>query len=455
MTGKILVVDDVAANTKLLEAKLKAEYYVVKTAASGIEALEVLAEGSYDVILLDVMMPGMDGFEACREIKKNPKTAAIPVIMVTALSDAQDRLKGLEAGADDFLTKPINDLALIARIRSLMRLKSIADELALRNATSSELGLNVTPNVADISTDGASVVIIDDNANEAFAIADLFYDCKINVKVIDNPVDVDKEIERDSEVIDLVMISCYLKNHDGLRIATNLRSNATTKFIPQLVVVNEEDNDIIIKALDMGVNDYLITPVDINESLARVATQIKRKRFHHLLKQNYQQSVSMALVDSLTGIYNRNYFDVHYPKTFEQARQNDKYLAVMMLDIDFFKKVNDEHGHQTGDLVLRDFAKILRQLTRITDFIARYGGEEFTMMMNVDKENANIIAERIRKLVEDFNFKTVEDQPIKVTCSIGVTMCNANDNTETLLKRADDALYKSKENGRNKVTMAD
>ena len=118
MSARVLVVDDIAANVRLLEAKLLVEYYEVLTANDGATALEIVAEAMPDIVLLDVMMPGMDGFEVCQKIKENPLTAHIPVVMVTALSEVSDRVKGLEAGADDFLTKPLNDLALFARIRS-------------------------------------------------------------------------------------------------------------------------------------------------------------------------------------------------------------------------------------------------------------------------------------------------------------------------------------------------
>src|ERR1700691_2332313 len=132
MTARILVVDDVLPNIKLLEARLTAEYFDVLTATHGLDALSLCAEGECDIVLLDVMMPGMDGFEVCRRLKADPRTAGIPVVMVTALSDVSDRVKGLEAVADDFLTKPVNDVALFARVRSLVRLKRMIEEWRLR-----------------------------------------------------------------------------------------------------------------------------------------------------------------------------------------------------------------------------------------------------------------------------------------------------------------------------------
>src|SRR3954447_9712056 len=132
MSGRVLVVDDLEANVKLLEAKLSSEYFDVLSAYNGRSALEIAASELPDVVLLDVMMPRMDGFEVCRELKANRRTADVPVVMVTALSDVANRLRGLEAGADDFLTKPVNDVALFARVRSLVRLKRMMEEFRLR-----------------------------------------------------------------------------------------------------------------------------------------------------------------------------------------------------------------------------------------------------------------------------------------------------------------------------------
>src|SRR4030088_917911 len=163
MSARILVVDDVPANVKLLEARLSAEYFDVLTAANGAEALAIAERAECDIILLDVMMPDMDGFEVCRRLKSNPATHFIPVVMITALDSPADRVRGLDAGADDFLTKPVSDIVLIARVRSLVRLKMAADELRMRALTSREIGIN-DPEVAAVAETGhgGRVLLVDD-----------------------------------------------------------------------------------------------------------------------------------------------------------------------------------------------------------------------------------------------------------------------------------------------------
>src|ERR1700680_5019131 len=163
MTARILVVDDVPANVKLMEARLSAEYFDVITALSGQEALAMCERAQCDIVLLDVMMPDMDGFEVCRRLKANPSTHHLPVIMVTALDQTSDRVRGLEAGADDFLTKPVSDIALVARVRSLVRLKMMTDELRMRAVTSKEIGIEHPAREAIADTGrGGRVLIVDD-----------------------------------------------------------------------------------------------------------------------------------------------------------------------------------------------------------------------------------------------------------------------------------------------------
>src|SRR2546421_4772160 len=168
MTARILVVDDIAANVKLLEARLTAEYFDVATAMSGTDALSICERAECDVVLLDVMMPDIDGFEVCRRLKTAVSTQHIPVVIVTALDQPSDRVRGLEAGADDFLTKPVSDVELIARVRSLSRLKLMTDELRMRAVTSREIGIQSPEReaIAETGRNGA-ILVVDDRPGSA------------------------------------------------------------------------------------------------------------------------------------------------------------------------------------------------------------------------------------------------------------------------------------------------
>lgn len=456
MSAKILVVDDLLPNRRLLEAKLKGEYYEVETAESGAEAIEKALESPPDVILLDVMMPEMDGFEACRRLKADSKTADIPVVMVTALSDIEDRIEGLNSGADDFLTKPINDLALFARIRSLVRLKSMVDELKLRNKTGQQLGSAGTngSSLDEFSEiKGAKVLIIDDAPVQAQQIENKLKEVEVNVMIVPEPAEAVRI--SDSGEFDLIIVSTQLDGDDGIHLCTHLRSQDSTRNTPLLIIIEDDDHDLLVKALDMGINDYLMTPIDSNEVIARTRIQIRRKRFQDALHLCQEQSLEMAVKDGLTGLFNRRYLDTHMPSLVENALKTSKPLAMMMIDMDHFKLVNDNYGHQSGDEILKSLSERILKAVRPTDLVARYGGEEFAIIMpNTNLTNAAMVAERIRKIVENEDFDIpVEPGKINKTISIGISVLNIDDNVASLIARADKGLYHAKNTGRNKIAV--
>ena len=455
MTAQILVVDDVPANIKLLEAKLSNEYYDVLTAKDGFEALKQVKEHKPDLILLDVMMPGMDGFEVCQKLKEDSEVSHIPVVMVTALSEKADRLKGLESGADDFLTKPINDMALFARVKSLVRIKQLMDEVRLRDKTSFEMGITEVVNTTFISdVSGSKVLLVDDDEVQAKQLVARLSE-SYKVEYVQEPELAIAKAKEGS--FDVMIISTLLSNVDGLRLASQIKSQEETRNVPLLVLVDEDDTNLMYKALEMGINDYLIVPVDKNEMMARVRSQIRRKKYQESLKSNYQKSISMAITDALTGLYNRHYLNTHLGNMVKQSLKNNKHLALMMMDMDHFKAVNDTYGHDVGDMILKQLATIIVESSRSAELIARFGGEEFVVLMPETAEPAALqAAERIRLLVETTPFKiNPNGDTINKTVSIGVAILHPDgDSAEGLLKRADEALYEAKNGGRNQVKMS-
>jgi two-component system, cell cycle response regulator len=452
MTARVLVVDDVPANVKLMEARLSAEYFDVVTALSGQEALAVCARAECDIVLLDVMMPDMDGFEVCRRIKADPSTHHLPVVMVTALDQASDRVKGLEAGADDFLTKPVSDVALIARVRSLVRLKMMTDELRMRAITSREIGIEnpAREAIADTGKGGRILIVEDRKASWERLMSMLGDEHEVEVEA-----DPSEALFRVADGgYDLVVVSLGLENFDGLRLASQVRSLERTRNIPILAIAEAEDNARLMRGLEIGINDYLLRPIDRNELMARVRTQIRRKRYTERLRDNVQMSIEAAITDALTGLHNRRYMETHLASLVEQAHARGKPLTVLVLDIDFFKKVNDTHGHDAGDDVLREFAVRLKKSIRGIDLACRLGGEEFVVVMpDTDMAVAAMVAERLRRRIAADPFPIHKgERKVPVTISIGLAaLTGPDDNAANVLKRADQALYKAKRDGRNRV----
>jgi two-component system cell cycle response regulator len=456
MTARVLVVDDLQPNIRLLEAKLTGEYFDVITADSGPAALELVATQRPDIVLLDVMMPGMDGFEVCERIKSDPRTAHIPVVMVTALSDVADRVRGLDAGADDFLTKPVNDLALFARVRSLVRLKMMMDEWRLREQTSSELGvLSEQTLMLSEKTTEANVLVLDDSVLESERITEILTEDSHRVELAATTKEALDRIEAES--FDLVIASLGLREEDSLRFCSQLRSMDQTRQLPILLVVEEHETERLAKGLDLGVNDYLVRPIDRNELLARIRTQIRRRRYHDRLRHNYELSLAMALTDSLTGLYNRRYLMTHLESLCARGNENAKAMSLLMFDIDYFKTINDTNGHAVGDAVLRELAERVSYNVRTFDTVARYGGEEFVVVMpDTALEVAVRVAERLREIVAERPFRgvgTVSD--VAVTISMGVaSQLDPSESPESLIDRADRALYEAKRAGRNRVVVS-
>ena len=435
----------------LLEARLLAEYYQTATARDGFEALAVAAEWQPDLILLDVMMPGMDGFECCRRLKANTGTRHIPIVMVTALGQPSERLQGLEAGADDFLTKPVESETLMARVRSLVRLKRLLDEWHARGETARALGLGTDP-FAIPSVAGTRALVVDDWDVSAAATMDALP--KEGITAIRARDGREAIALTHAEPFDLIVISLTLAGEDALRLVSALRGGSRTHETPLVLLAESESRDQVVRGFELGASDWLTLPLDENELRARARNQIRRKIYQDRLRSDLGSALEMALIDPLTGLYNQRYLRRHLGGLVEsgQGRQ----LSVLMVDVDFFKRVNDQHGHATGDKALRLIADTLRANTRVFDSLARYGGEEFVVVMpGADRDDASQAAERLRSAVEAAEFMGPAGQRVPLTVSVGVGCATGAPVTpEALLHAADTALYAAKAGGRNRVELA-
>jgi len=450
LSARILVVDDLEANRRLLEAKLTGEYYDVLMASRGEEAVQLARRERPDLILMDVMMPGgIDGYEACRRLKAQPETRHIPVIILTTLDDRDNKVRGLQAGAEEFLTKPPDDIQLMARVKSLLTLKLVTDELRAREASGKRLGvigedLRADPLEVHRVFSG-NVLLIDDNANQ--------------IKRIVNALGVEHRVvalgaEGESGPPDLVVVSITAKTFDGFRVIARMRSGEATRHLPILAVVDPDDRARTLRALELGAHDVIVRPVDEDEIVARARTLMRRKRYMDALRKRLDQSLELAITDQLTNLYNRRFVGIQLSPLVQRAQCGGEAVSVMTIDIDHFKQCNDTYGHDIGDAVLREFATRLASNVRPSDFACRMGGEEFVVIMpRTSGDIACLAAERLRRHICATPFTAAGlPHPLEVTVSIGVA-CSAggDDSVEALLKRADEALYEAKKAGRNRV----
>jgi two-component system cell cycle response regulator len=450
MTARILVVDDVPANRKLLEARLRAEYFEVITAENGSEALEACENGKIDLVLLDVMMPGIDGFEVCRRLKVDAATAHIPVVLVTALDGKADRIQGLDAGADDFLTKPVNDLQLMTRVKSLVRLKSLTDELRLRAATTRNIGLEEILNGTQLGQEKPGrVLLIDDRDSSRNRFLQLATG-EFQVDLVGEMVGVMLQAAEGN--YDAILVSTAVAGVDPLRLCSQLRAIDRTRFVPIVLLADQGDEERIAKAMELGVNDYMTRPLDREEMLARLRTQVKRKRYNEQLRISVTRTIEMAVIDGLTGLHNRRYLDNHLQTLVDRAKTRRRPLSMVMIDLDHFKRINDTFGHIAGDAVLKEAARRIRRNVRGIDLACRYGGEEFAVVMpETDGTTAAMVAERIRTQIGNLPIDA-NGTLLPITASFGVSQLDwSADTLDGLVDRADQALYRAKKDGRNQV----
>jgi two-component system, cell cycle response regulator len=451
LSARILVVDDLEANRRLLEAKLSTEYYDVLTARRGEEAVQTAKRERPDIILMDVMMPGgIDGFEACRRIKAMPETRHIPVVMITTLDDRDNRLRGLQAGAEDFLTKPIDDVQLIARVKSLISLKVVIDELRAREASGRKLGVigeDLRPDPVDVHRLVAgNVLLVDDNPIQIKRImAALGVEHRVTLLGADEP---------NNAPPDLVVVSVTAKSFDGFRVIARMRSGEPTRHLPILAVVEPDDRDRAVRALELGAHDIIVRPIDDDEIVARARTLMRRKRYMDALRTRLDQSLELAITDQLTGLYNRRFLFAQLAPLVQRAQCGGDPVSVMVIDLDHFKRINDTYGHDIGDEVLKEFSARLSANVRPSDFACRMGGEEFVVIMpHTTGDVGCLAAERMRRQICASAFPiTAAQDALPITVSIGVACSeNADDSADILLKRADEGLYEAKRAGRNRV----
>jgi two-component system cell cycle response regulator len=327
----------------------------------------------------------------------------------------------------------------------------MTDELRMRAITSRDIGIENPSReaIADAGVSGRVLVVDDRRASYQRLVETLSKEQEVEVEI-----DPNEALFRAAEgSYDLLVVSLALENYDGLRLCSQVRSLDRTRGVPILAIAEAEDTNRLMRGLEIGINDYLIRPIDKNELLARVRTQVRKKRYTEKLRDNMQLSIEMAITDALTGLHNRRYMESHLASLTEQAAARGKPLTVLLLDIDFFKKINDTYGHDAGDDVLRDCALRLKKSIRGIDLACRYGGEEFVVAMpDTDTEVAAMVAERLRRRIASEPFKIEGGaRTIEATISIGLAALGVQDTAANLLKRADQALYRAKQEGRNRV----
>jgi len=453
--ARILIVDDEPMNVKLLVAQLEGNSYEIIQAFGGREALEKAFAQHPDLILLDVMMPDMDGYAVTHKLKNDPQTSAIPIILITALSGTHDKIQGLEMGAEEFLNKPVSNTELIARVKSMLRLRQYQEQLSIR----SESGA--------VFSEGCARSFISE-ANQAIPKVLLVEDDQKDVKLIQNyladqPYEVITAYDGEEalalalkENIDLILLDILLPGTDGFEICNRLKQMDETKNTQIVLITSLSDIESRIKGVEMGADDFLVKPINNRELLVRINALLKKKVYMDQLQAQYETAMDSAIKDGMTGLYNHAYFKRFLEIEVKRAIRQTYSAALLMMDLDDFKAHNDRLGHLAGDIILRESAKIIQAATREIDLAVRYGGEEFAIVLPyAGKNNALSVAERIRSSIESHTYTLAGVQPPqRMTISIGIATCPEDAlSVEALIQKSDAMLYRAKENGKNQICV--
>jgi two-component system cell cycle response regulator len=440
--ARILIVDDEPGVVEAFAEQLRSAGYDCLRAAGGFAALQAAQDESPDLILLDVLMPGLDGFEVARRLKGNLKTAGIPIILVTALNEVEDKVKGLAAGADEFLGKPVDSAELEVRIKSMLQLTHFQEQLAQRLAAERQVA-GAESRQERSAPAGPRVLVAAGAAAQRIAEQS---GCRLL------RASGAEQVRELAGGADLVLLDTRLADGDGYEACRRLKF--ASPGVPVALVGPAEEVSDRIRAIEAGADDILSAGMDDREMSVRLQHLLRRRDQLRQLESQYRSALSAATSDGLTGLFNHTYFKRFLAMEVKRSLRQGHPTALAMLDIDDFKACNDSLGHLAGDLVLGEIGLLLRQSIREIDLAARYGGEEFVLVLPyTDAGGARVAAERLRSRVEAHPFlQNAAPRATRVTVSIGVAVCPADaGSAEDLIRRSDQMLYQAKREGKNRV----
>jgi len=447
---RVLVVDDSRAQRRILGSYLRQWGYVVEEAESGGEAIDICHRNLPELVVSDWMMPGMSGPEFCRAVRGMNNDNYVYFILLTSKSGKEEIALGLDAGADDFLTKPVDDFALMARMGALTRYNAVASELRQRQASGLRAGIDGGDGV-HVKDQPARLFVVDDNPRTSTRIADTLRSGGHTAITL---LEAGGMKGLNELGVDILVLSMLSDRYDALKLCAHFKMNEATRSISILLICDPDDRQRAGKGLDLGASDVIFAPIEKQELLARVRTQARRTRYIEMLRDRVDRGLELSVIDQLTGLYNRRYMNNQLEQLMQRSLMGGRPVSVLMADIDHFKAVNDTYGHDAGDEVLQEMAKRLKTNSRVMDVVCRPGGEEFMVIMpDTPGDLACAAAERIRRSVAAEPFVVSGGaREISITLSAGVsTIRGASDTIADLIKRADTALYQAKAAGRNRV----
>ncbi|WP_299411848.1 diguanylate cyclase [uncultured Sulfitobacter sp.] len=462
MQGKILIVDGISTNRIVLKVKLSAAFYQVLQAGTIEEALDVVAVEEPDLILSAMTLPDGTAAHLCKALRTSGQTAKPSVLAIGSAIDTTTRLDALRAGAFDVMQRPVNEMLLMGRVRNMLRAHHKLAEWQIRDDTTCALGLAEAP--AEFLRPGAITLVGTEAGPLQTWVRQMQPQLRASYSVAllrDAMAGLHAGAPADAVVIALP--DTPAQADACLQLIPALRASAQTRNTALLVIQKTSDPVRATSALDMGADDVMITGFDAAEAGLRLNALLHRKRQVAQMLQSVRTGLREVVHDPLTGLYNRRYATPYMDRLIRQSASTNGPLAVILADMDHFKRINDVYGHASGDAVLIETARRLNAALRPSDMIARIGGEEFLIAMPAtDLTTARRIADRLCHAISAVPFIIPgAAEPVAITISIGLTSSTARhemnrhapETVESLIDRADKALYGAKMQGRNRVAL--
>lgn len=421
-----LVVEDSKFFQKLVENEFRELEYNVTIASSFSEAKEILKSGKrFHIATIDIELPDGSGFDLCRQIKDNPSLNYLQLIIVTSSNDEESRKKAFESGAIAFINKD----------EVTKRLKSY-----VKNLNSIITNLTYTTN---------PIVLLEDSDFQRKYIKSILEFAGLKVLDFRDNESLISFLENNRPTIDLAIMDFFLEKDTSLKSISFLRQTKLYEQVPVIMLTVSNDLSHKYEIFMIGANDFILKPFDTGDFYLRIRNQLKTKYLIDMLDAKNKLLTITSITDELTKLYNRRFFWENLEKEHKRHSRTNSEYSIIMLDIDHFKKINDNYGHSTGDLVLIDVAFTVKNSVRNTDIVARYGGEEFIILLpDTKKENAIIVAQKVLEAIREI---PVSFRKEPITASLGIASSREADNPERIISLADERLYKAKNNGRNRV----